>query len=126
MFPGEICYNEFMPKGLLFAISLTVILISALLVYITNNNSSRAGKSEIDTAVNQAKYLYQLKKTRGEDFSNGPCLTNALMPGWVADIVHNPRQPIDDLQGNQCSGFVEGTSQHFVELDIDGNFVRAR
>ncbi len=116
-----------MPKNLLFASVLLVVLSSAYSVYVVNTGGFKPGrKNEIDTAVNQAKYLYNLKKERGENFSNGPCLSNALMPGWVVDIVHNPRQPIDDLPENQCSAYIAGQAQHFVELDTNGNLVRAR
>jgi len=48
------------------------------------------------------------------------------MPGWVLDLVHNPRQPIDDLPENQCNSFVEGRSKHFVELDIEGDLIKAK
>ncbi len=114
-----------MPKNLLLFISLTVIIVTAFLVY-TLNNESRGHRSQLDTVVNQAKYLYRINQERGLDFSKGPCLSNALMPGWVLDIVHNPRQPDDDLAQNQCAAFTEGKALHFVELDINGNLVRAR
>lgn len=73
-------------------------------------------------AAAQAQYVQ--KKTAGTDFSSGPCLSNELMTGWVLDTVHNPRQAIDDLPQNQCSAYREGNAKHFIELDIDGNFVR--
>ncbi len=83
-------------------------------------------KTEVDTAVNQAKHLYDQQKQLGQDFSSGPCLSNALLPDWVLDIVHNPRQPIDDLPQNQCSAYLQGRVTHFVELDTEGNLVRAQ
>lgn len=79
-----------------------------------------------DRAVTQAQALYEQKKKIGTDFSSGPCLTNDLMPGWVVDIVHDPRITNDDLPANQCPAFVEGRSKHFVELDINGNIIRVR
>ena len=122
-----------MPKNLLFVICLAVILVSAYLVYASNDglipfqNFDRPGKKiELDTAINQAKYLYRIKNEEKTDFSKGPCLSNALMPGWVLDIVHDPRQPVDDLVENQCAAYVSGQAKHFVELDTTGNLVRAR
>lgn len=116
-----------MPKIILFSLVLTVILLTAYLTLVFNFGSSEMiPKKELETAINQAKYFYNQKKMRGEDFSNGPCLSNALMPGWVVDIVHEPRKAVDDLSENQCSAYLEGGAKHFVELDIDGNFVRAR
>ena len=116
-----------MPKGLLLIISLTVILVTAYLTLAINAPSpNSASKNEIETAINQAKYLYQQGKLKGKDFANGPCLSDALLPNWVVDIAHNPRLPIDDLSQNQCPGYFEGRTQHFVELDPEGNLIRAK
>lgn len=117
-----------MPKGFLVIVSLAVIALTAYLTLAVNNAfvKSSPSKSEIDTAINQARYLYSQRKKLGEDFSNGPCLSEALMPNWVLDIAHNPRLPVDDLPENQCQTFREGRAKHFVELDVNGNLIRAQ
>lgn len=116
-----------MPKRKLFLLSLTVILLTACLTLIINASYPQPlPKSEIETAVNQAKHQFSLKKQSAEDLSSGPCLSDALMPNWVVDLVHSPRQPIDDLPENQCPSFRQGRSHHFVELDLNGNLIRAR
>ena len=117
-----------MPKLLLLIIVLIIIVLTAALTIVFNFNdpANSPPKIEIDTAVNQANLLYRQRKELRENFSNGPCLSNALMPGWVLDLVHNPRQPIDDLPENQCNSFVEGRSKHFVELDIEGDLIKAK
>lgn len=116
-----------MPKLALLTLALFVVISTGLATILFNSFGQRAiSKSEIDTAANQAKFFYRQKKDRNGDFSNGPCLSDALMPGWVADIVHSPRLPIDDLPENQCPAYLEGRAQHFVELDTDGNLIRAK
>lgn len=116
-----------MPKIVLLAISLTVVIFTGIVTILINPYSTNSiPKMEIDTAINQAKLLYLQRKQTGQDFTKGPCLTNALLPGWVLDIAHNPREPIDDLPENQCASFIEGSAKHFVELDPEGNFIRAR
>lgn len=116
-----------MPKNLLLSLTLGVILITAYLTLVTNGGfSGSLSKNEIDTAINQAKFLYQQEKERNRDFSNGPCLSEALLPDWVLDIAHNPRLPIDNLSDNQCLTYLEGRAKHFVELDTDGNLIRAQ
>lgn len=119
-----------MPKFVLFISVLTVILGVAYIVYTKNaapSDTYRPGLwKEADSAVNQAQALFRLKKSQGEDFSNGPCLSNDLMPGWVADTVHSPRQSVDDLPQNQCQAYLEGRAKHFVELDLNGNVVRVK
>lgn len=116
-----------MPKKVLLPVALTVIILTALAtLYFNNSGQKSIPKSEIDTAINQAKLLYRERKAIGEDFSNGPCLSNALMPNWVVDIAHNPRIPVDDQPGNQCSADIQGSAKHFVELDPEGNLIKAR
>ncbi|HBQ50720.1 TPA: hypothetical protein DD690_01925 [Candidatus Daviesbacteria bacterium] len=113
-----------LPKPLFVALALTAVILTALVTY--GLNSGGVKKSDIDIAVNQAKYLFEMQNQQTEDLSLGPCLSNALMPDWVADIAHNPRETIDDLPGNQCPAYLEGRARHFVELDLEGNLIRAK
>lgn len=116
-----------MPKSLLLILALSVIILTAAVTLIFNENPSKiVPKSEAETAVNQAKYLFSQKKLLGEDFSNGPCLSNALLPGWVLDIAHTPRENLDDLPENQCPAYLQGSATHFVELDLEGNLIRVK
>lgn len=114
-------------KLFLFIFSIILLLSLVILWFNTEKKEYQPGISATDDrAVNQAEYLFKQAKARGEDLSKGPCLTNALMPGWVADIVHNPRQKIDDLAENQCQAFIDGEAKHFVEIDLDGNVIKVR
>lgn len=78
-----------------------------------------------DLAVAKAKELWRARFLEGEDLSDGPCISNEVIPGWVADIAHNPRTVADELPQNQCSAYRDGTAKHFVELDPGGNLIRA-
>ena len=60
----------------------------------------------------------------GPDFNVGPCLSNEIIPDWVCDIVHSPRQDIDDDPANQCDAYRRGTANHYVE--IDGNCTKIK
>ncbi len=82
-------------------------------------------KTDRDLAIAQAKELWRARFLSGTDLSNGPCLSNEAIPGWVADIAHNPRTAVDDDPSNQCSVYRGGTAKHFVELDPSGNLIRA-
>lgn len=75
-------------------------------------------------AVQAAKKLYEERKTKGDEFKS-QCLSEDIIPGWVADIAHQPRTPEDEDPANQCAAFRDGRAKHFVELDPDGNFLRA-
>lgn len=120
--------NIIMPKLILLTIALAVIVLTGIVtVYYFNSFAPKGiSKSEIDTAINQANFLYRQRKAMGVDFSTGPCISNSLMPGWVVDIVHNPRTSVDELPENQCSAYIEDRIAHFVELDTEGNFIRAK
>jgi hypothetical protein len=108
-----------------------IIFISILSIFLsgcslTSMQKTDTPKTEIEIATQKAKDLFKEKQKEGIGLLDGPCLSNELMPDWVADIVHDPRQPIDDFPENQCSAISNGTAHHFVELDITGKFVRAQ
>ena len=117
-----------MPKLLLLTICLIAIITPAFLIYKTQTSDRyKPGLwKEADTAVNQAKHFYRIKKEAGENFESGPCLSNNLMPNWVVDLVHQPRASVDNLLENQCPSFYSGKSQHFVEMDLEGNIIRVK
>lgn len=78
------------------------------------------------TAITAAKASYEKARLEGRDLSSGPCIADPLpVPNWVADIAHDPRQPVDDDPANQCSTYRSGEAEHFVELDPEGNLIRA-
>ena len=91
-------------------------------VWIRHGNPSF--ETEKKLAVSEAKALFEKNKLEGKNFSNGPCLSNEIIPDWSVDISHNPRQKIDDDPLNQCKFFREGKTHHFVELDMNGELVR--
>lgn len=115
-----------MPKQTLFFLSLFVIIATAFATILFNSFEDKLSKAEIETASNQARFFYKQKVERKDSFESGPCLSNALMDGWVADIVHSPRIAEDDLPENQCPAYLEGRAKHIVELDIDGRVVDVR
>lgn len=114
-------------KLFLFIFSIILLLSLVILWFNTEKKEYQPGlSSEDDKAVNQAQLLFSQIKETNTDLSKGPCLTNALMPSWVADLAHNPREPVDNLPENQCKAFIEGSAKHFVELDLNGNVIKVR
>lgn len=115
-------------RNKLFFLVLAVVAVTALVVLRTNKTPvyKKGASGTYDTAVSGAMSLYKSMVLSGVDMSKGPCLTNDLMPGWVVDIVHSPREEIDNLPENQCQAYLEGRAEHFVELDTNGNLVRIR
>lgn len=85
-----------------------------------------ATQNEIDLAVLEAYSVYDKAVRQGVDMADGPCLSEELMDDWVLDIAHNPRQSVDNLPENQCESYRSGAANHFVELDPDGNHIRAQ
>jgi hypothetical protein len=84
-------------------------------------------QSETDQAVAAAHQAFERAKKGGVDLTSGPCVAETL-PGlddWVADIAHDPRQPVDDEAENQCQRYREGEAHHFVELTPQGELIRA-
>jgi len=86
------------------------------------------GGGDVDETTEQAvvtaaKAAYAKARLEGIDMTNGPCL-GVIVPNWVADVAHDPRQPVDDDPANQCEAYRAGEAEHFVELDPDGNVIR--
>lgn len=83
------------------------------------------GGAEADEeTIALAQQAYEQARAAGVDMSDGPCL-GVIKPGWVADVAHEPRHPVDDESENQCPEYRSGEADHFVELDPDGNFIRS-
>lgn len=82
-------------------------------------------ESERDRAIRMAQALFREKKAQGLDMSNGPCLAEEIIPDWCVDVAHSPREEVDNLPQNQCQSWRAGRVHHFVELDPDGNVIRA-
>jgi hypothetical protein len=82
------------------------------------------GAKSHEGVVALAKRAYAHAKERGVDMARGPCL-GVIKPGWVADVAHNPRRPVDDLPRNQCAAYRSGKADHFVELDPAGHYIRS-
>jgi hypothetical protein len=81
-----------------------------------------------DRAVDEAMQAYHEAKANGTDLDRGPCIAEQL-PGledWVADVAHEPRQPVDDQPANQCQRFRDGEAHHFVELSPSGELIQAQ
>lgn len=118
-----------MNKITLVLLTLMVIATTSFWVFI-NNNASKGYKPgiwpEADQAVSQAQLLYKQAQESNINLISGPCLSNSVIAGWVVDIVHSPRQTVDDLSQNQCQSYLEGSAKHFVEIDLEGNLVRVQ
>ncbi|MFC1687477.1 hypothetical protein ACFL0L_02765 [Patescibacteria group bacterium] len=130
-----------MKKIIFLIIIVALVVIGTFFLYFRDSEDSIAndainaitGIGSIDIkeaadqrlAISKAKELWRAYSFSGEDLSDGPCLSNEVIPGWVADVVHDPRQAIDNDPANQCSAYRSGEATHFVELDIDGNLIRA-
>jgi hypothetical protein len=115
-------------KDLLFILSLTFVILLSLGVYQTFAPAvvDKDNTVEAEIAIARSRNIYKQAVLNEINLSSGPCLSNDLMPGWVLDIVHSPREEIDNLPGNQCQAYVEGRAKHIVEFDLGGNVVRVK
>jgi len=124
-------------KNILIIIILLIFILSSGCSWgkkVTEEASSLTGLGAIETgkkaakdlAISKAKDLFKEKIAEGIDMSNGPCLSNGIIPDWVVDVAHSPREAIDNQPENQCSAYLEGKAHHFVELDLMGNLIRAK
>jgi hypothetical protein len=109
-------------------IALVGLAAAGLLMAGCGGGGSSSNNSERDKAIAGAQRVYAATKKAGADLSKGPCLADGLpgQPDWVADVAHDPRQPVDDVPSNQCARYRAGAAHHFVELDPNGKLIRAQ
>jgi hypothetical protein len=104
------------------------LLLGAVLLATGLAGCAGSAEDEKLGAVDAAREVYA-EEGEGKDLSSGPCLANPLddpYENWVVDVVHSPRQAVDDEAVNQCSAYRDGDAKHFVELDEYGHLVRAQ
>ena len=104
------------------------ILITTLsLVGCTNSQSTQLIGNVSSTSTPSRmppEQLCELRcQTTSQVLTNGPCL-GVVAPDWVCDVVHEPREPIDDLVANQCSDYNAGRAHHFVEVGTNCSLIR--
>ena len=107
-----------------------LVLIAAFLILALaacGSSGSNVEPSGSQKAVDEAQAAWRQLQAGGPDLSAGPCISESLpgLPDWVADIAHDPRQPVDDEPANQCQRYRSGQAHHFVELNVDGQLIRA-
>jgi predicted small lipoprotein YifL len=108
-------------------LSLFIAVVLALPLAGCGSKGSNVSPSGSERAVDEAQAAFRQAQSSGVDLSTGPCISESLpsLPDWVADLAHDPRQPIDDEAANQCERYRSGEAHHFVELNIDGQLIRA-
>jgi hypothetical protein len=82
------------------------------------------GWKETETAKEACIKACFEAKSGERNLNDGPCLSNKIIENWVCDVAHSPREPIDDVEENQCIEYRK-TAFHFVEVDPNCNFIRA-
>ena len=88
--------------------------------------------NEKNRAVDEAYNIYNEKVAEGVDMRNGPCISEKievdppLSDWWVVDVAHKPRTSEDNDPNNQCNSYRRGDAEHFVELDVNGNLIKAQ
>jgi hypothetical protein len=101
-------------------IAFTIIRPSSLSIF--------KGSSKIESvqaaAIRTSKKIYSDKKAQNTDFEKSPCLSEDMGNGYALDIVHNPREQIDDQ--TYCIGFQQRTVAHIVEMTPEGNILRVQ
>jgi len=101
-----------------------IILGSALILMAAVSGCTQPELTDAEQAKLACIAACQEALRAGQNLSHGPCLSDEIIPDWVCDVAHFPRQEIDNVKGNQCSGYGK-TAKHFVEVDPECNYIRA-
>ncbi|MBM3303918.1 MAG: hypothetical protein FJY76_02385 [Candidatus Aenigmarchaeota archaeon] len=99
-------------------------LLTAAIVVISGCVASNTNVPGLTDAVSRCQQKCLDLVTTRADLSKGPCLDNNITAGWVCDMAHDPRRPVDDDPSNQCPAFGT-TARHFVEVNENCRIIRA-
>lgn len=105
-----------------------ILLMMVATMFVFSKAGVSSGPQKVSSAKQQelihlAQQKYKEEKAKGTNMENGPCL-GLIAIGWVVDVAHNPRTPIDDEIQNQCEAYRNGSVSNFIELDTNSNFIR--
>ena len=101
-------------------LTIFIIILAIFLTACTKKTNYNDTYNEVDVVQKCIK----LCQETGVALTTSPCLSDELAPDWVCDVVHSPRQEIDNLPENQCSAFIEGKAKHFVEVTPNCELIR--
>jgi hypothetical protein len=110
----------------LIAVGLLVLLTTMLAAceQKTDNSKRPATFNDLVPKINQ---LFVEAQSNSSGLGEGPCLGVVTAPGlanFYVDVVHVPRQEVDNLDENKCLGYTSGQAgSRLVELDFSGNIV---
>ncbi len=82
------------------------------------------GEPEANEACRNCVIQCNLARQSSYDLSDGPCLSESILEGWVCDVAHSPRLPVDDLPANQCAQYPD-IAPHLIEVSPACHFIRA-
>ena len=117
-------------KKIYWTIVIVVLILVVVLVLKSNDNFGivKKGDDVRENIVNErsssvlcALDLYRQADSEGMNFSS-QCL--GVCGDFVVDVVHAPRNEIDDLIENQCGDYNSGEIIRFIELNQEGELVR--
>lgn len=110
-----------MDKKIILLLVLAGIVLSSGCINQKSSGTSEKEKAEL-ACINECSNNLE----KGTDLNSGPCLMNPMsnFPDWVCDVVHEPREAVDNDSGNQCSAYIEGNAHHFVEVDTNCNLIK--
>jgi len=118
-------------------LTIAIIAFIAYLVYVPQGSdqpqssieSMINAKSEAEETIAKSKCLdlcnIQTLELSESEFAPGPCLSGQIIPDWVCDVAHSPRQEVDNDPANQCPEFKSGQAHHFIEVDVNCQFIKS-
>lgn len=110
---------------LVFVIVAVLIVIAGVLNLILNGADEYKKNEKI--AIENCVTLCNLEVAKETLLTDGPCLSEEIAPGWVCDVVHNPRiDLIDNNPKNRCKNYGKKGTKHYVEVTEKCKLIKAK
>jgi len=110
-----------MKKGYLVLAFIIVLVVVGIGLFFIISKSEKVAESKTANETECALKLYNEAKDKGIKFLS-QCLGNC--GDYAVDVVHVPRNEVDNKIENQCEDYRSGKARQFIELDQEGNIVR--
>ena len=120
--------------SLILSIILVFSVVFSYVAYTFGNKQQKVNYNEVyqvaEACRNLCLYAKDLLAQQNKSL-NSECLSEIPLlisywpyENWVCDVVHVPRQEIDNLPQNQCKSFLSGKAKNFVEVSPNCTIVR--
>lgn len=120
----KINFKAKIPLFVYIIIFILILLAGILNVYLRNVSDYKENK---ELAIKECIRECELFISKGNIVTDGPCISQEIIPNWACDIVNVPKiKLIDNNLKNQCESYNKNKVKNLVEVTKNCKFVSVK